>query len=1017
MDHSHSARVRRSLAAVVAAGALAVSALGALVGTAVADPAAVRATGDIAPVASYNFDGSAADSSGQGNDATWSGNANYVAGIDGQAAVVGGYDYLQLPQTDATMASNKDLSVSFWYKGISDNGEGPIFSNQDQNDSRNPGLALYDYSPDGVSGTTQFSARVADAGSVVRQQQLFDTGCTWTYVTVVVDRTDKQLITYQNGQEVATSPILAQIGSLSSGQPFRIGSDGSLTYGAANTAYGLVDDFDFYDAAIPASQVQNDFNATKPTGDSWSAKDCGGVGTEPAAGTVVADETFDGNSLPAGWNAGSDAPSWSVANGTLNQTAGSIPRVLTIGQHLNNFKLETDFTFTSPVSSRSPWFGMGIDLHRPYPNFQVGIQQHQDAVATLDFSYLDVNGIWQAGHTLQGANAPFAMPQGKTIHIELDVEGRSGVYYLNGQKIFSYDKIYRTPDGPPGLTFGGGGTASFDNMKLTVLSGFKQTTDTIPGTISGGTVNQSLASLWNGSTAPTNFTKVSGDDWLSVSPDGVVSGTAPASAVGSTATMDVQATDGTNTSTITVQVPVRANNNPYASDYDFTAASAPTSTPVNLALGDLLPGAALSGVTKVSGDDWLSVSSDGVVSGTTPATVPAQSGTITVKAIRDGKPVTMTAYVPVTSGAAPQFVADDYTIPAVPAGSKINQTVSGLWTGSTAPAFSKVSGSSWLSVSSNGVITGTAPRKAPNDPGLITIGAAGSDKTITVSVPVLGSGQQPTITAASWNLGDSGSNVYNALPKELAAVTDAGLDVVGVQGSDGTGAKDLANALGWHSYQSSGDLGIVSAYPITQVTPPTSTTPAAGVTLNVDGRTVRVWVTHLDESDYGPSRAAAGDKDLVAHEKQTLRYRQAQAVVRELRPDLARSSQTPVIMLGDLASPSGTDWTNATSAQHDNAGAVDWPVPQLFAEAGLRDSLRTAYPNAATDPANTYSLVAPGGASDRVDYVDYAGHLKVIDAESYYTGQPQSDPDAAGNDWPGDHAAAVTLLQLPPTHR
>lgn len=1013
MEHPHSRRLRRSVAVVASVAALAASAMGMFTAPAAALPGTVRAAGDIAPVVSYDFDGSTTDSSGNGHDAAWSGNSSYVDGIDGQAAVVGGYDYLSVPQTPETMAGSKDFSVSFWYKGISDDAEGPIFSNQDQNDARNPGLAVYDYSPDGVTGTTRLSARVASLGSVVRQQQLFDVGCTWNYVTVVVDRGHRQLITYRNGQAVATSSILSKIGSLSSGQPFRIGSDGSLTYAADHTAYGYVDDFDFYNAAVTPTQVKNDFEATKPSADSWSDRDCGSDGSEPAPGTAVVDENFEGlNSLPAGWNAGSDAPSWSVANGTLNQTAGSIPRVLTIGHHLNNFKLETDFTFTNPPTSRRPWAGMGIDLHRPYPNFQVGIQQHQDNPATLDFSYLDVNGIWQSGHTLAGATAPFSMPQGKTVHIELDVWGRYGVYYLDGQKIFSYDKIIRTPNGPPGLTFGGGGTASFDNLKITALSGFRDTTQSIPGVVAGGDVHESLAGLWNGPTVPQNFTKVSGDDWLSVSSDGTVTGTAPAPAVGKTATITVQAADGDSTSTIAVKVPVRANAAPYASDYDYTASSAPTATAVSLPLNGLVPGAPLTGVTKVSGNDWLSVSSDGVVSGTTPSSVPDQPGVITVRGTQGDHPITITIYVPVAAAATPHFVNDDYTIPAVPAGRQVRQDVSGLWVGSKPTSFSKVSGADWLSVSSTGIVSGTAPRPAPDDPGLITVGAAGSTSKITIAVPVLGSGQQPTITAASWNLGDNGSHAYTPLSKELAAVTRAGLDVIGVQESDGAGAKTLADALGWHSYQSSGDLGIVSAYPISDVTAPTDAVPAAGVTLDVSGRKVRVWATHLDESDYGPDRAAEGKDDLVAHERQTIRYQQAQAVQKAIGPDLAKSSSTPVILLGDLASPSGSDWTAATSADHDNAGAVDWPVPKLFTNAGMKDSLRIAYPDPTANPANTYSLVGSEGATDRVDYVDYAGKLQVIDAEAYYTGTPDPLPDVAGNDWPSDHAAAVTLFQL-----
>lgn len=224
------------------------------------------------------------------------------------------------------------------------------------------------------------------------------------------------------------------------------------------------------------------------------------------------------------------------------------------------------------------------------------------------------------------------------------------------------------------------------------------------------------------------------------------------------------------------------------------------------------------------------------------------------------------------------------------------------------------------------------------------------------------------------------------------------MDVIGVQESDGAGAKALADALGWYSYQSSGDLGIVSAYPISAVTPPTDATPAAEATLNVYGQSVSVWVVHLNEADYGPDRAAAGDTDLVAHEKTTVRYAQALAIAHEMAPDIAQAKTAPVIMLGDLASPSGTD------------GTVDWPVPDVFATAGLTDSLRADYLNPAGNRAYTYNLLSPGGATDRIDYVDFAGPLHAVAAERLYTGWPQ--PGSADNQWVSNHAAAVTLFQV-----
>jgi hypothetical protein len=120
-----------------------------------------------------------------------------------------------------------------------------------------------------------------------------------------------------------------------------------------------------------------------------------------------------------------------------------------------------------------------------------------------------------------------------------------------------------------------------------------------------------------------------------------------------------------------------------------------------------------------------------------------------------------------------------------------------------------------------------------------------------------------------------------------------------------------------------------------------------------------------------------------------------------------------VLLLGDLASPSASDWTAATSASHCNSGPVAWPVPAVFASAGLTDSYRAAYADPAAHAGTTWSPTVTTNANgqpepqDRIDYVEYAGPLQVAGAESYHT--------AAGT-WPSDHAAAITLFTLTAPH-
>lgn len=372
------------------------------------------------------------------------------------------------------------------------------------------------------------------------------------------------------------------------------------------------------------------------------------------------------------------------------------------------------------------------------------------------------------------------------------------------------------------------------------------------------------------------------------------------------------------------------------------------------------------------------------------------------------------------------FMTDTFRLPATPVSSAVRQPLAGLWqAGWTRPGgagvvFGKVSGDSWLDVSADGVVTGTAPAEVPQDEGALTVEATDGTTTarILLQVPVAAADAAPQVQSASWNAWDGGSHVTDAVAKNVAVIATQGITLAGFQDGGAAMAREVGAALGWDVY-ASGDLGVVSAYPIGDAdrVAPTDAAPAAAVTLDVGGTPVRVWNARLDEGDYGPYRACFdGATDLAAHERTTTRYAQARAVAQEMAADL--SGDDPVLLLGDLASPSSADWTDHTSGSHCGAGAVEWPVPDVFAGLGLTDSFRVAAPDPETDPGNTWSPITstrPDGKDepqDRVDYVWYAGDaLHVDEAHALTVGWPSED-DVAGNSWASDHAAAVTTFTL-----
>ncbi|MCX4809637.1 HAD-IA family hydrolase [Streptomyces sp. NBC_01239] len=263
----------------------------------------------------------------------------------------------------------------------------------------------------------------------------------------------------------------------------------------------------------------------------------------------------------------------------------------------------------------------------------------------------------------------------------------------------------------------------------------------------------------------------------------------------------------------------------------------------------------------------------------------------------------------------------------------------------------------------------------------------------------------------SWNLWLGGSKVDDHRTKQLKAIAETGADVVGLQETGGTAAEELAEALGWYHHRAGENLGVISRHPITARfgDPDVGFYEAAGVRIAVgEGREVDVWTCHLDYTPYGPYESAFDGlpaAELIAHEGVRLA---------QMRDALGRIAEVgdvavPVVLVGDFNSPSHLDWAD-----------VEWPVTKAAAEAGFRDSYREVHPDPVAEPGYTWSPIHPvheDGSGrvepqDRIDYVLCRG-LSVLDSRTFVVGAPSAWPDVAGNCWPSDHAAVLTVFAVP----
>ncbi|WP_433065308.1 endonuclease/exonuclease/phosphatase family protein [Dactylosporangium sp. CS-033363] len=377
----------------------------------------------------------------------------------------------------------------------------------------------------------------------------------------------------------------------------------------------------------------------------------------------------------------------------------------------------------------------------------------------------------------------------------------------------------------------------------------------------------------------------------------------------------------------------------------------------------------------------------------------------------------------ITGSGAPHFPTGSFTLRNAKVGAAYSASVGGLVQGNTAGlTFAKTSGPSWVSVSASGAVAGT-----PTAGGTATVGIRATTSTgtadATVSIRIQTAALVPQVRAMSWNLWHGGTVVSNGLEKELKFLLDQDVDVVGIQENSGAAAQ-LAGALGWSYYQNS-DVAVLSRYPITATTPTTAGV-AVAAKIDLGSRSLKLWSAHLGYTPYGPYDACFGHlsvQQLLDRESSSGRTGQINGIISAMASDLAASASTPVLLTGDFNAPSHLDWTASNS--RCGYGAVPWPSSTAPANAGLTDSYRAAHPNPAQSPGNTWSPVDKtfaGGygydshtgeaePQDRIDFVHYRGPLTVVSSDALWVGTPsQSNP--AGNAWPSDHAAVLTVFQM-----
>lgn len=188
-------------------------------------------------------------------------------------------------------------------------------------------------------------------------------------------------------------------------------------------------------------------------------------------------ETFDGTTLPAGWNPVDGT--WKVQDGRLIGTSTSSGQQsrITFGSPLTDFRIESRLRFESALDG-GRWFAFGLDLapSGAVPWSIATLRNGSTATNGLEFAQRTPASTWNVTDT---AAAPIQVGAGKDVQVGVEVRGTRATWFVDGRESLRTTMVNRSTTGVQAL-FVNGATVSFDDLTVTPLG--KESFIRTPGT-------------------------------------------------------------------------------------------------------------------------------------------------------------------------------------------------------------------------------------------------------------------------------------------------------------------------------------------------------------------------------------------------------------------------------------------------------------------------------------------------------------------------------------------------------
>ena len=283
--------------------------------------------------------------------------------------------------------------------------------------------------------------------------------------------------------------------------------------------------------------------------------------------------------------------------------------------------------------------------------------------------------------------------------------------------------------------------------------------------------------------------------------------------------------------------------------------------------------------------------------------------------------------------------------------------------------------------------------------------------------------QKTEFKVMAWNILRSGNQIENGVDNVADMIKEINPDIVLMVETYGSGpyiAKK--NGYNFHLVAKEGtalddksvNLSIYSKFPFGERIDTDYPFFLGGIEIFINNKKVRFFSNwfHYQPWNNKPEDMGKTVQELLEWERTEHRYNMIQKVLPYFEKYAKESDSIPIIIGGDMNSPSHLDWSEKTKNIH-NGLVVPWYSTKVFEDLGFTDSFREKNPNPIKHPGITWDHKERDD-SHRIDYIFYKGKkLKSTQSKTYMQFfNEQIEINNKRFAYPSDHGIVVTTFKL-----